>query len=239
MINIKRHPTKQDAASSLANELASIIKNNKGEKYNIAISGGSTPFIMFEALIKNKGEKLNWENVHFYWVDERCVEPTSKESNFGNTKKTLFDKINIPSNNIHRVLGENDAIQEAVRYSSEIKNSVAYSNDIPQFDLILLGMGDDGHTASIFPPQIEFIDSKEIAVVAKNPYSGQTRISLTGTVINNAKRIIFLVTGRDKSAVLKEIYYKRPGYLKFPAAQISTAANKTTWYLDAEAAPFL
>lgn len=239
MLNIKLHPTKQDTAIALADEIALIIKKSDRKEFNIALSGGSTPFIMFEALVKNYGNEINWENIHFYWVDERCVEPTNKESNYGNTKKVFFDKIKIPSNNIHRVIGENNPEHEANRYSSEIKQSLTSSNNLPQFDLILLGMGNDGHTASIFPSEIDFIESKEIAVVAKNPYNSQTRISLTGSIINNAKQIFFLVTGRDKYEVFEQIYNKRPGYLKYPAAHISTATNKTTWYLDAEAAPFL
>lgn len=239
MINYQLYNSKEETALALAKTLAEKLQNSKDQKVNIALSGGSTPFIMFDALETNFGDSINWDNIHFFWVDERCVEPTSNESNYGNTKKTLFDKIDIPEENIHRVLGEEDPAKEALRYSKEIDDHVSMKNSLPQFDIILLGMGDDGHTASIFPPEIELLKAKENAVVGKNPYSGQLRITLTGTIINNAAQIIFLVTGASKAPILEQIVNKKNDYLKFPAAHISTLMEQTEWYLDKDAAPFL
>jgi len=239
MIKYQIYNTKEETAKALAHDLASKLQKTKGEKVTIALSGGSTPFIMFDALVSNYSDTINWENIHFFWVDERCVVPSSSESNYGNTKKSLFDKIDIPAANIHRVLGEENPNSEAIRYSKEIADHVPSINGIPQFDIVLLGMGDDGHTASIFPPEIDLLKARENAVVGKNPYSGQERITLSGTVINNGKQIFFLVTGKSKATILEQIVTKNDDYLKFPAAHISADLNKTLWYLDKDAAPFL
>ena len=197
-------------------------------KINIAISGGTTPFLLFEIFANDYNTKIDWKKIHFFWVDERCVEPTSVVSNFGNTKKALFDKIDIPEENIHRILGENDAENEAKRYSKEIESNV--ENAI--FDIILLGMGDDGHTASIFPPQIELMNSGKIVEKSQNPYNYQDRITFSGTTINKAKNIIFLVTGANKAKVVNEIFEKSNDYLKYPASRINPTNGKLIWYFD-------
>lgn len=220
-------------AKALAEDLFLMIQEieKTKNKINIAISGGTTPFLLFEIFAKDYKTKINWKNIHFFWVDERCVEPTSVVSNFGNTKKALFDKIDIPFENIHRILGENDAEIEAKRYSKEIETKV--ENAI--FDIILLGMGDDGHTASIFPPQIELMNSDKIVEKSQNPYNYQDRVTLSGTTINKAKNIIFLVTGANKAKVLKEIFEKSNEYLKYPASRIMPTNGKLIWYFDKSA----
>lgn len=226
----------------LAETFASEFKNicdavilQKG-KINIAISGGNTPKLLFEVFAKDYKNELDWEKVNFYWADERCVDPGSDESNFGMTQKILFDKINIPEINIHRIHGENDPVTETIRYSEVIKNNLKISNGFPEFDLILLGMGDDGHTASIFPDQMVLFKSEDVCAVAVHPVGKQKRITLTGKVINNADKIYFLITGKSKAVVVSNIIEKKNGYRKFPAANILTNNIYPIWYLDENAA---
>ena len=198
-------------ATALADDLYLLIQEIEKTKNKIfiAISGGTTPFLLFEILANNFKNKIDWKKIHFFWVDERCVEPTSVVSNYGNTKIALFDKIEIPKENIHRILGENEAELEAKRYSKEIEMNI--ENAI--FDIILLGMGDDGHTASIFPTQIELMNSLKIVEKSQNPYNFQNRITLSGTTINsinNNKRYVrykvFLsTTDQQKTPMLSNI----------------------------------
>lgn len=155
------------------------------------------------------------------------------------TNKILLSKIKIPGNNIHRIFGEALPESEAIRYSEEIRNNIKLNNGLPSFDLILLGMGDDGHTASIFPDQMNLLKSIQVCAVAVHPESGQKRITLTGKVINNAEKIFFLITGKGKAGVVSEILEERNDYMKYPASHIHTDKNYPYWYLDKDAASLL
>ena len=212
-----------------------LVQEFKGKKqFNICLSGGSTPKLLFQILAKEYAKKVKWENIHFYWGDERCVKPTSKDSNYGMTKKLLLDHINIPKENIHRILGEKDSKAEAKRYAEEIANNLPREKGVPIFDLVILGMGSDGHTASIFPHQRKLWYSDKICVVATHPDSGQKRISITGEVINAARQVHFLTTGEAKKSVLKEILTSTGKYEKYPASYVTNAG----WWMDAAAYPF-
>lgn len=204
--------------------------------YHVALSGGSTPKILFELLGGKYANSFEWSNIHFWWGDERCVPPTDDESNFKMTKELLIDKINIPPGNVHRVLGENDPEKEAIRYAEEIQEIIPAKNGFPRFDLMLLGMGPDGHTASIFPHQIELLEAKPICAVATHPESGQKRVTLTGATINNAAEIAFLVTGSNKKEKIQKIFNKERNYKQYPAAHIQATDGNLSWYLDEAAA---
>ena len=127
-------------AESFAAEFKNICEESisKTGQINIAISGGNTPKLLFDILAENYKDKIEWDKVNIYWVDERCVPPDNDESNFGMTVKFLFSKIIIPEGNIHRIYGEYDPASEAVRYSDEIKINIKQRNEIPEFDMILL-----------------------------------------------------------------------------------------------------
>jgi len=213
----------------------SISKNGS---VNIALSGGNTPKLFFEVLSKKYLNKFDWNIMSFYWVDERCVPAESAESNFGEAERILFSNISTKKN-IHLINGANNPENEAVRYSDWIKKNLPAKNNFPVFDLLLLGMGEDGHTASIFPDQMNLMNSKKVCEVAIHPVSGQKRITLTGRVINNATRIFFLVTGKGKAEVVKGIFNKENDYKKYPAAHISPNNGQLEWYFDSEAAGLL
>ncbi|MEK6553505.1 MAG: 6-phosphogluconolactonase, partial [Bacteroidota bacterium] len=184
-------------------------------------------------------EKIQWKNICFFWVDERCVLPTDSDSNYGMTKQYLLDKIQIPAKNIYRIQGENDPLKEAERYSSVIKKIIPERNNLPSFDLTMLGMGNDGHTASIFPNQLHLIRSDKICDTAVHPLTFQKRITLTGTIINNSSQIIFFVTGKNKSKVVSDILNNSQKSNSFPASYIKPINGKLNWYLDKDAACLL
>jgi 6-phosphogluconolactonase len=152
-------------------------------------------------------------------------------------REQLFDQIKIPTENLHRILGANNPDQEAERYSDLIISKLPRKNNLPSFDLIILGMGDDGHTASIFPNQMNLIGEESICAVARHPGSGQLRISLTGTAINNAQIIAFLVTGAGKKEKVTEVLNHSGDWEKYPASYINPADGTLHWFLDQDAAP--
>jgi len=233
--------TPQDLAEAFAADLADKIKKAAdGKEYlNIALSGGNTPKILFTVLAEKYSQSLDWCYVHFFWVDERCVPPEDPESNFGMTKQFLLDKIKIPRKNIHRMRGENDPGREAERYSEEILKYVCKGKYLPVFDIMILGIGDDGHTASIFTGNTELLSSEKICGTSVHPVSGQIRITLTGKVINNSKEIFFLVTGEKKSDIVYKIISKSSDTVTFPAANIFSVHGKTIWLLDEESGRFI
>ena len=226
---------KETTARAFADFLWNLSKD--GRELSVALSGGSTPKLLFEILAEEYDDHFDWNKIHFYWGDERCVPPYDDESNFKMTREHLFDKIKIPIENIHRVLGESNPDDEARRYSSEIKSNIESKSGLPSFDLIILGMGDDGHTASIFPHQMELLTDEEICAVARHPESGQNRITLTGTVINNAKVVAFLVTGSAKREKVTEIFSKSKSAESYPAFHIAPTSGELHWFLDEDAAP--
>ena len=213
--------------------------SSKNKKTNVALSGGSTPRILFDYLAVNCSDSTFWENIHLYWGDERCVPPVADDSNYKMTKEHLLDKIEIPVKNVHRILGENNPAVEAKRYSDLLLKNLSVKNNLPVFDLVILGIGNDGHAASIFPHQMELLDSENICDVAEHPVSGQKRISLTGKVINNAKEIVFLVTGENKKQKTFEIIHKTGNWKTYPAYHIKPLSGKISWFLDAAAASLL
>lgn len=241
MSNIIRYENALSMAESVANMLAekANIKAKNNEQLFLAISGGNTPKLLFELLSKHYKTTIPWNNIRFYWVDERCVAPEHKESNYGVFKNLLINNIDINKNQIERMIGENNPSEEVLRYSSILSSQLFFKNGAPVFDIIILGMGDDGHTASIFPNQLHLLDSQNFCEVGEHPISGQKRVTLTSKVINNAKEIYFLVTGKNKAQILKEIIHKQGNYKQYPSAHIAPTSGKLTWMVDNDAAGLL
>jgi len=237
---IKISENQADLANDLAGELSEMINRAAARQraLTVALSGGRTPEILFMVLGSKYSEITDWNYVHFFWGDERCVKPDDPESNFGMTCRTFLNKIKIPESNIHRIRGEEDPGEEAIRYAGEIRSVTKSLNNLPAFDLIILGLGDDGHTASIFPDFRNLLSSKQVCEVSAHPQSRQKRITLTGPVINNAFSIIFLVTGLSKAEIVSDII-DRPGEVDYPAASIEPMHGTLKWYLDRDAASML
>lgn len=206
------------------------------DRVAVALSGGSTPRVLFKHWAERYRDRIPWEKIHFFWGDERCVPPDHPESNYGMTKALLLDRIDIPKENIHRIRGEENPLLEAERYGEEIRRWVKIKDGTPVFDLILLGMGEDGHTASIFPNQMELLTDANICQVATHPDTGQQRITLTGPVINNAELVTFLVTGSTKAAIVREIITQADNRRQYPAAFIQPNPGELCWFLDQAAA---
>jgi len=226
----------KEVVKALAKEIYKLTKNSKQPRINIVLSGGNTPSLLFKRLAKKYSESISWERIHFWWGDERCVPPTNEDSNYKMANDLLLSKIAIPIENIHRIKGENQPQEEAKRYTMEVNQNINYRGSNPVFDLIILGLGEDGHTVSIFPDQIELFEDERICVVSQHPITGQNRITLTGKVLNNASRVFFLVTGVKKAQRLSEIMNDDEAAKLLPAYYISPIVGSLIWFIDKAAA---
>lgn len=221
----------------LASHFARILKddvNNSANFFNLVLSGGSTPGAVFDYLSSNYKTEIDWNKICFFWGDERCVPPDNKESNYLMTCEHLFSKVEIQEKNIFRIEGEREPESEAERYSGIISKNVPSVNNFPLFDLVMLGLGEDGHTASIFPDNLELITKENLCEVTEHPISRQKRITLTGKVINNSRKVIFLIMGNSKNKIVDTIINRKSGFDKLPASYINPINGELIWLLDKE-----
>lgn len=233
---VKIYKSPDLVCAAVADEIARMTNESQQDQFHISLSGGTTPGLLFRILSENYEDLIPWKRIHFWWGDERCVAPDNDESNFKMANEIIFEKIKIPAENIHRIKGENNPDEEALRYSADIQKHLNYRGENPVFDLILLGIGSDGHTASIFPDQIELFEEARICVATKHPITGQSRITLTGKVLNNASKLFFLVTGKSKAQRISEIMNDEEAALLLPAYYISPKNGNLIWFLDEDAA---
>ncbi|MEM9260292.1 MAG: 6-phosphogluconolactonase [Bacteroidota bacterium] len=211
--------------------------NQRTGPFTLALSGGSTPKLLFKLLANDYREDIDWSRLVLFWGDERCVPHTDPDSNYGLTRELLLNSVPIPAENIHPVNTALAPQAAAADYAQLLEQYVVKGdNGLPVFDLIMLGMGDDGHTASIFPHESEFLTSEQLTEVATHPISGQKRVTFTGPVINNAWVVAFLVTGHGKTARVAQILNKEHHYQNFPAAHIAPQAGELHWFMDEAAA---
>ncbi len=223
-------------AESLAEEIlnASLRAESENKPFHISLSGGSTPKILFLTLVQpHYIDSIKWDYLHFWWGDERMVPHSSEESNYGQAYKLLFSKIESSNGRLHPVNGENDIDNEVITYGNEMKNIMPVVESLPVHDWVILGMGDDGHTASLFPGGAD-LESSEPTIAATHPVSEQLRVSLTLKTINAAKRVTFLVTGFNKQERLLEIFTDRENHIHYPAARVEN--KNLEWWLDDKAA---
>lgn len=238
-VEVKIYDTPEKLSKKAARQIAALSNEKGKEPLHIALSGGSTPALLYEILAGKYRDKTNWERIHFWWGDERCVDPSSLESNFRMASERMLSHVPVPPDHIHRIRGEAPPEEENLRYRSEMESLIPHSGGFPVFDLILLGMGDDGHIASIFPGNLSLLKCEAPCEVAEHPLTGQKRITLTGKTINNARRIFILVTGTAKSQRIAEIMDNKKSAQKLPAYFIDPVNGLLIWYLDVDAAALI
>lgn len=208
---------------------------------NLSLSGGTTPQVIFDYWAENCKESIDWSRITFYWGDERCVPPEHPMSNFGVAKAKLFDKVpNIEYYSIKRIHGENEVEEEAEWYSRVLERRVMQRNNMPSFEITMLGLGDDGHTVSIFPNQIDLWNKDESVLIAEHPDTGMKRLTISGKVVNNSQYAVFLVMGKNKAEKVRDIIKNRKELKdKYPAAKVDPKYGYLYWFLDEEAASLL
>ncbi len=198
----------------------------KGERFTIVGAGGSTPRVLYELLAT---KDWNWSQVHVFWGDERYVPAIDPQSNEGMTRKAWLDHVAIPPVNIHAIATDaDDPAIAAAQYEQHIQEFFGTNaGEIPQFDLILLGMGDDGHTASLFPHTKALKVSDRLITVGEK--DGQPRITMTVPLINQAKEIIFMIEGAAKAKALKAVLSPQGDLNQYPSRLIT---GNTIWLCD-------
>lgn len=204
------------------------------ERFCVAISGGSTPRPLYGLLATDEFRaRIDWERVHFFWADERCVPPDHPDSNFGGARSLLLAKVPLPPANIHRIPGELAPAEAAVAYEEELRRFFAGAP--PVFDLILLGLGEDGHTASLFPGGEGMKEEERPALAVYVARLHSHRVSLSLPVLNSARRVAFLVAGRDKAEIVGKVLGGGESP-QLPAALVNPPGGILTWLLDSGAA---
>lgn len=238
-IIIKNHPADlARAGAEIFSRAAKTAAAQKG-RFTVALSGGTTPRPMHRLLAKDPyRSEIPWQHTHIFWVDERMVSADHPDSNFGLACKDLLDHVPLPAANISPMPTEIAPDQGALQYERQLRNFFKPSPDrYPVFDLISLGLGGDGHIASLFPghPAVETDDAWVVSVKGGNP--DLARLTLTFPVLNSAAHLFFLVSGKEKAAVVKTLFEEPSAGL--PAQNIRPFNQNMTWLLDRAAASLL
>ena len=217
--------------------LANLYVTENG-RFSVVLSGGSTPKSLYALLATPEFcNSIRWSQVYLFWGDERCVPPDHPDSNYRMAHEALISKVPIPKENIFRMKGERSPQDAADEYEQEL---IKYFNlteaTLPCFDLILLGLGEDGHTASLFPGSIALTETKHLVTAPYVEHLKTHRLTLTLPVLNNSAFIFFLVAGINKAPVLREVLQSESDENDFPAQKINPQKGKLVWFVDRAAA---
>jgi 6-phosphogluconolactonase len=225
----------QQAAQYIV-RLASEAMVTRG-RFTIALSGGSTPKILYSLLgTEPYRSQINWASVEIFWSDERCVPPDSADSNYALAQEVLLSKIPIPANQIHRMPADQPDLEAASReYTSEMQRTFG-TNGIPSFDLLQLGMGPEGHTASLFPHQESLHEQQRLVMPVTVPKPPPTRLTFTPPLLNAARHVLFLVTGSEKAEAIQAVLEGPYQPEEYPAQIVRPPNGEVVWMLDTGAA---
>ena len=235
-MDIRRHRNKDQVVQALADTMQLIQADAIKERgrFSLALAGGSTPKALYELLAANQSG-YQWDKWYIFFGDERTVPPDDADSNYHMAKDSLLSKVPIPESQIFRMKGELDPAVAADQYTQDLKATFG-DQDFPRFDLILLGMGDDGHTASLFPHTAAIHESEKWVIAHFVEKLDTWRITLTPPVLNNARNIVFLVTGDKKAQRLIEVLNGDYKPDELPSQIINPTDGHLIWYVDEDAA---
>ena len=226
----------QAAQLILTQSQLAVARNNF---FTIALSGGSTPKRLYELLADPTQQfrsQLPWDRIHFFWTDERHVPPDHPDSNYRMVFEAMLARAPVPSTNIHRMLGEKANASEAANdYESQLRNFFhPHAGELPRLDFVLLGLGPDGHTASLFPDSEVLQETQRWVAAPWIAKLNSYRLTMTLPVLNTASTVVFLVSGSEKAEVLREVLEGEPD--RFPAQRINPTNGVLSWLVDADAA---
>jgi 6-phosphogluconolactonase len=224
----------QAAASLFVEQAAQSIAGR--DRFLVALSGGSTPDRMFHVLAGDFRDKVDWSRVHVFWADERCVPPADPGSNYGQAREALLSRVPIPEDNIHRAAGELGPAEAAKAYALTLKGFASPPLAWPSFDLVYLGMGDDGHTASLFPGSSVKVSEPVLPVTAHYQDRPANRVTLTPLVFNSARLVVFMATGEKKADTFAEVIRGEYRPELYPAQRIDLPEGRLIWLVDEAAA---
>lgn len=210
-------------------------------RFSLGLSGGSTPRVLFALLASDRyAGRIDWPRLHVFWGDERCVPPDHPDSNYGMARALLLDHVPVPPEHIHRLRGEIDPVAAATEYDNQLRAFFARQGaDAARFDLLLQGMGDDGHTASLFPGTDALAVRDRWVVANYVPKLAAWRLTLTAPAINAAAHVVFLVAGAGKAEALRAVLQGPSQPELYPSQLVAPTAGDLTWLVDAAAARLL
>lgn len=217
----------------------SLEATRRRGRFLVALSGGTTPVALYARLAEHPAiDGLPWSSTHVFWADERCVPPEHPQSNAGQAQRVLLGRVPVPPENVHRVRAELGPAQAAADYVRQLRDLAEADLAWPLLDLVILGLGADGHTASIFPGPIPVDDPRTPAVPVIASYGGRPadRVTLTSQMLNTARAVLFLVTGEDKASILAAVLAGPVDPERLPAQRIHPPAGSILWMADAAAA---
>jgi len=238
-------PDSSALAQQAAEQFVAIAEEAaaKRGRARIALSGGSTPKAAFQLLADRSQpflQRMPWDKLDLYWVDERTVPPDHAESNYRMTREAMLDRVPLKPEQIHRMEGELEPEVAAARYESLLRNTFRLEGaETPRFDLVQLGMGDDGHTASLFPHTEAIHEMGRLVTANKVPQKDTWRITLTWPVINQASSVFFLIGGANKAELVKEVFTGARDPERLPSQLIWPSSGILTLVLDRDAAALL
>ena len=240
-----RHIETTDSLETLAQRAARrfyeaterAIADPQRGRFLVALSGGSTPRALHQALVEHYRDLIPWERVQVFWSDERCVPPEDAESNYRMARETLLEQVPLPAANIHRMPGErSDYDAAAADYEAEIRQVFGLPPDVLlRFDLILLGMGPDGHTASLFPGTAALHENSRLVVANQGTKPPPQRLTFTYPLINSARQVMFLAAGADKAEALRDVLSGQTTIEERPAVGVRPTDGEVLWMVDREA----
>ncbi|HEY7355870.1 MAG TPA: 6-phosphogluconolactonase [Ktedonobacterales bacterium] len=241
----ERHIETADSLDTLAHRAARrfyeaaerAIADPLRGRFLVALSGGSTPRALHQALVAHYRDLIPWERVQVFWSDERCVPPDDPDSNYRMARETLLEHVPLPAENIHRMPGERgDYDAAAADYEAEMRQVFGVPPDVLlRFDLILLGMGPDGHTASLFPGTAALHEASRLVVANQGQKPPPQRLTFTYPLLNSARQVMFLVAGADKAEALRDVLSGQATIDERPSVGVRPADGEVIWMVDREA----
>jgi 6-phosphogluconolactonase len=209
---------------------------SEGGKFTVALSGGSTPQRFYALFGSDPYQKIvDWTGMHVFWADERAVPRDHPDSNFKLAFDTFLSRVPIPEANLHRIRGEDGPEKAAREYEDDLRNFFGLQST-PVFDLIILGMGEDGHTASLFPGSSALAETTRLVLPVYPDKPKTSRVTLTLPVLNNASHILFLVSGRAKADIVAEVLGDEKAKTRYPAGLVNPSRGSIEWFIDKDAA---
>jgi len=231
-------PDLDSLAEEAAREFARAAKECLRDRalFRVALAGGSTPRVLHDRLVRKPyRSRIDWNRIRFFFGDERCVPPDHERSNYRMARETLFEPLRIPSDHVFRMRGEEEPHAAAAEYARTIASEFARSRSGVRFDLVFLGLGPDGHTASLFPGTKALGERNRPVAANYIPKFREWRLTLTYPAFNSARRMIFLAAGEEKREPASRILKRERGYRELPAARIRPRCGALLWLLDEEA----
>ena len=222
-------------AANLFVEQAGLAVRERNQ-FLVALNGGSTPNRLFQLLATDYRDQIDWSKVQVFWGDERCVPPDDTGSSYRQARDLLLIHVSIPESNIHRIKGELSPSEASKDYSALLKEYGSAPLDWPRFDLVYLGMGEDGHTASLFPGSPVTVSEPTLPVTAHYQDRPANRVTLTQLVFNSARFVVFMATGEKKAITLAEVLSDRYNPERYPAQRIDPKDGELIWLIDETAA---